>query len=1209
MILKKHALFMVLCLCIAGAFSSDASEKGRLIVDSYRLGGCTGGKKSSSEIKMTVPQKDEALTVSVEKFIEEPGKLWPAANGWRMFRRWGCNENVKYGTEKIPDFGEAACFYLSSGGSRFVRWLPYPGALPNWDGDAGILWKGAEALLLDVFTDNKGELGLTLGGQKVFVPLKKGAQRILIPFAENKISPEKVSNIIFSTDKNMKKLAFRDLKIKWSDKTALNKYEFHLLKRRALLLKHRFAVKRLSPNMTGEVQLMLNEFLKRLDKYKTTPDSEEIEKLSEICLKLNKWYQTANVLKVAKNWYINLCKKNTLEKSSKLSKKLKELEIQLADASERIRDNDLDGALEESEKLLDELDTAWSNYKKLWRSKPRSFTFKGSTILDYAGKPVLPLGGYWGFGDGDTYYKLVDNEENWHLNLEPYFRKMLTENYNIIRMPMYPTDIMPKKDGVINEDYMRYIEWVIDTADKYGIMIDLDLHFYWPQWIRKGEAHGITANPFHFPDKIVLMWSVVAPRFAHYPNVLSAEVPVNEPTHHCSINVLPSLLKRWNEWLLKRYGNLNKLKNAWSVKKGDENIESITSHEDPKKNNIAPPGFSSIDEHNDPLLCPRLTDYLKWTSDDRLDLVNQVVNIIRKSSKGRNIIYLQQPLIGAVYDNSPIPLGLHDALAQIVPPGVSSGTHGTLYNDFYRDAIAPKIRFLNMPTAESETLPEMKAMVDLWKANEIALYFFNYRVHKRPWGYFANTCGDVDPSFAFLPELSEFFINAIPVEKPIKVAVVVNSRLAAVKRETIFSSWCKLLERTGIRYNLVESFYLEKHPDSIKGYKLLVAGNSYASSSLVDILRNSGAYVLWNGAVDATDRGGKNNRDLAKVWKGSEHFFKKIPTAKMTDSETNMISLERRWCFKLAAKKKSVPKSWITSDDLSKWQKKMVPGCWGSAGLPASMAYPIGTGVYRLDVKLPDSWKGKTISFDLGKVDDKATVYCDGKKFEAVSASPSLSEYTIPPALTSSETLKLAVKVYNSSDDGGIIEGPVRLRFQRGKPYTLSDSSGRVVSASTNSVFRMDDIKPSDFMDDVEVLLKDNNGYVWLARQGSQYLYTGSEVSLEKINSSLNKFKVHSGLAENNFPVGFKWFQDIVSKAGIKPDKNLQKGLNIHKYKNYISVTNNSLLPRLLKVRSNIRPVDLSEDYSGIQLEKDNLWKILIPPGKTMVFKILPAAS
>lgn len=168
-----------------------------------------------------------------------------------------------------------------------------------------------------------------------------------------------------------------------------------------------------------------------------------------------------------------------------------------------------------------------------------------------------------------------------------------------------------------------------------------------------------------------------------------------------------------------------------------------------------------------------------------------------------------------------------------------------------------------------------------------------------------------------------------------------------------------------------------------------------------------------------------------------KRFYKNIGILILFVSSTLMVfannyysefDLSGRWRFSIGD-----DTDWANVDyDDSEWDKIFVPSRWEEEGYPGYN----GFAWYRLSFEIPKSFKNRTVFLELGYIDDVDEVFFNGEKIGQTGTFPpnystaynSFRKYQIPPGLINHNgDNTIAVRVYDSQLEGGIVNGDVRL--------------------------------------------------------------------------------------------------------------------------------------------------------------------------------------
>jgi sialate O-acetylesterase len=168
---------------------------------------------------------------------------------------------------------------------------------------------------------------------------------------------------------------------------------------------------------------------------------------------------------------------------------------------------------------------------------------------------------------------------------------------------------------------------------------------------------------------------------------------------------------------------------------------------------------------------------------------------------------------------------------------------------------------------------------------------------------------------------------------------------------------------------------------------------------------------------------------IAEAWT-SGHTLKKMPdfaAAATKIEKTNDIKELADYNLKL----KNYEKSLVLKDsgyamgkpiwadkalNTAGWHKIDVPQYWERAGLQ----YFDGVVWLRKKITIPSEWAGKSITVNLGTIDDTDVTFFNGYKIGATTVFPQSRVYNIPANLVKAGEAVLTVRVLDTGGDGGI---------------------------------------------------------------------------------------------------------------------------------------------------------------------------------------------
>lgn len=154
-------------------------------------------------------------------------------------------------------------------------------------------------------------------------------------------------------------------------------------------------------------------------------------------------------------------------------------------------------------------------------------------------------------------------------------------------------------------------------------------------------------------------------------------------------------------------------------------------------------------------------------------------------------------------------------------------------------------------------------------------------------------------------------------------------------------------------------------------------------------------------------------------------------SGKIFASEDNLVllqSLKGPWLFSIG-----INEEWTTAKfNDSSWESIKVPSPWEDQGYNGYNGY----GFYRKKVNIPSTYKGRMLYLNMGYIDDVDEVYLNGHKIGSTGSFPpdyntafnAERIYYIPEEyIVFDGQNQIAVKVYDSEQQGGIVSGDIGL--------------------------------------------------------------------------------------------------------------------------------------------------------------------------------------
>jgi hypothetical protein len=156
-----------------------------------------------------------------------------------------------------------------------------------------------------------------------------------------------------------------------------------------------------------------------------------------------------------------------------------------------------------------------------------------------------------------------------------------------------------------------------------------------------------------------------------------------------------------------------------------------------------------------------------------------------------------------------------------------------------------------------------------------------------------------------------------------------------------------------------------------------------------------------------------------------------VQNTKIYAGEENLVllqSLKGNWMFSIG-----INEEWISPKfDDSKWETIKVPSPWEDEGFNGYNGFAF----YRKRFNISSNYKGRMLYLNMGYIDDVDEVYFNGNKIGSTGSFPpnyntaynAERVYYIPEQYINFDAPNLiAVKVYDSFQDGGIVSGDIGL--------------------------------------------------------------------------------------------------------------------------------------------------------------------------------------
>lgn len=133
-------------------------------------------------------------------------------------------------------------------------------------------------------------------------------------------------------------------------------------------------------------------------------------------------------------------------------------------------------------------------------------------------------------------------EFGWFGHSEEDFKRIASWSFNVVRLPIGWAYIEPKP-GVINEEYLKIVDWMIYWAKKHGLYVVLDMHQWkwsskyggcgFPNWVIPDAKDYLEASVKFFKNReswreFAEVWKIIAERYRDESAVAAYDV-FNEP--------------------------------------------------------------------------------------------------------------------------------------------------------------------------------------------------------------------------------------------------------------------------------------------------------------------------------------------------------------------------------------------------------------------------------------------------------------------------------------------------------------------------------------------------------------------------------------------------------------------------------------------------------------------------------------------------------
>ncbi|MFG0250688.1 MAG: cellulase family glycosylhydrolase [Phycisphaeraceae bacterium JB051] len=645
---------------------------------------------------------------------------------------------------------------------------------------------------------------------------------------------------------------------------------------------------------------------------------------------------------------------------------------------------------------------------------------------------------------GPHFFRALYNEKDPSRQWKKWDVKYLAGmGFNGLRLHVRWKNIEPTQ-GQFNQQYLQIMLDIMQEAERYGLAVSVDMHWPFPDWFVAGQPDMPTQsklisqvkhNIYHWPDAIVDAWRRMAIAFKDSPNILAFEVPTNESNFASGpkgMKDYPNMVIQWNQWLKSQYKTREALAKAWAGNQAQSEKYQLKPHENWADNTIEPLGYQEdepVDVNHNYMNNPRLWDHLRFAAYLQKSLSTRIMSVIRESIP--DAVGMSQRTIGDMYDVSRVPISYY-AINTLFGEHVNIGTH---YGMGGKTALEAKS--LTLASYDSERQMEHASKL-VERHVEMGLGFCPFAFHARGSGgmLLADDDWHMKSSTAYLPGMSQWIRSHWPKPdyRP-AVAIVSNTRLSAINAEKT-GDLIAMLDARGYQVKLFEGLKIVEQPQLLDDCKAVITCSSYMDADLLHVLAKTyKGRVLLFGRLDA-DALCRPTQDGLPAMLASDHRFIKQPNLKpLSGDDLGQIDLTGSWAWKHLGQTPKGPEKLPTPpiSETTDWKKVIVPGKWGEVGLLGSSRYFMGDAWHVRTFDVPANWKGRTLTFQAGAMDDYDWTFINGHFIGKTTKAQhhywlAPREYVIPDhAIKWGQTNTIAIRLRNDFEDAGIWKGPVQI--------------------------------------------------------------------------------------------------------------------------------------------------------------------------------------
>jgi hypothetical protein len=389
---------------------------------------------------------------------------------------------------------------------------------------------------------------------------------------------------------------------------------------------------------------------------------------------------------------------------------------------------------------------------------------------------------------------------------------------------------------------------------------------------------------------------------------------------------------------------------------------------------------------------------------------------------------------------------------------------------------------------------------------ELGLGFCPFAFHARGGGgmLLADDQWHMKSQTAYLPGMSQWIRTFWPKSSTGPcVAVISNTRLAAINADST-GDLIEMLQKQGLKVKLFEGLKVVEKPSLLADCKAVITASSYMDVDLLQTLNTkyAGRVLLYGRLdVDALCRNPQKGLPASLVQQGV--LLKKAQFPALSGDELGQLDLTGSWDWQylgqMPDKPEALPVPTVTQDKT--WRSVTIPGKWGEMGLLGSSKYYMGDSWSIREVFIPEHWRGRSLRFEAGAMDDYDWTFFNGQLIGSTTRSRhhywlAARQYPIPNELIKwGQKNIIAVRLRNDFQDGGIWKGPVQVTSNQHMQVTWDQPN--TVSGSVQLSNHAPALQRDDLIEGTKILAtmsvpKSQKSVAAMINHGRWYWWVGS---------------------------------------------------------------------------------------------------------------------